>query len=247
MPQKAISEDMPNLPRHIAIIMDGNGRWAEARGLPRKAGHRSGAEAVRRVVRECRSLGIPYLTLYAFSSENWKRPQPEIAALFALLLEFLRSETPLLLEKDIRLNVLGDISALPVLQRTALRKTMKMTEKASSMTLNLALNYGARAEIVQAARALAQAGAEEITEESFARHLYTAGQPDPDLLVRTSGERRLSNFLLYQCAYSEFYFTPVLWPDFDENELHKALRDFSGRTRRFGQTGEQLKELENGC
>lgn len=222
------------LPAHIAIIMDGNGRWAEAHGLPRSEGHRAGAKAVDATVTECRRLGIRYLTLYAFSSENWNRPASEIGALFRLMLEFLARETPRLAEQGIALNVLGDLEKLPLPQKSALRHSMAQTASGREMTLNLAINYGARQEIVRAAKALAGLDPEGIDEESFSRHLYTADQPDPDLLIRTSGELRLSNFLLYQCAYSELYFTPTLWPDFNADELHKALTAYSGRNRRFG-------------
>ena len=238
-------EGAEKLPRHIAIIMDGNGRWAQARGLPRTAGHRAGADAVRAVVRECRRLGIPHLTLYAFSSENWNRPKTEISALFGLLLEFLGAEVTTMQEQGIRLKVLGDLDGLPLAQRTALRHAMSRTADGTRMTLNLALNYGGRAELVRAARALVAEGVppQGITEEALAEKLDTAGQPDPDLVIRTSGEQRLSNFLLYQCAYSELWFTPVLWPDFGAGELQKALNDYAGRSRRFGKTREQA----DGC
>ena len=238
-------EGAEKLPAHLALIMDGNGRWAEARNLPRTAGHRAGADAVRTVVRECRRLGIPHLTLYAFSSENWNRPKTEISALFGLLLEFLGAEVPTMLEQGIRLRVLGDLDGLPLAQRTALRHAMNRTAACKDMTLNLALNYGGRGELARAAKKLAEEAAsgalapEAITEEALAERLDTAGQPDPDLLIRTSGELRLSNFLLYQCAYSELYFTPVLWPDFGAEELGCALRDYAGRSRRFGKTREQ--------
>lgn len=226
------------LPRHIAVIMDGNGRWAKMRGLDRTEGHRAGAKAVKILVSECRSLGIEYLTLYAFSSENWKRSRGEIRALFGLLLEFLSIETPLMVEKGIRLNVLGDMNGLPAPQRMALKHSMERTASGSGMCLNLALNYGGRAEIVSAVKNILKAGIapDEITENNFCDFLYTSSQPDPDLLIRTSGEARLSNFLLYQCAYSEFYFTPTLWPDFDADELKKALEVYSCRSRRFGGT-----------
>ncbi len=237
-----MTEKSEHLPRHLAIIMDGNGRWAQQRGLPREAGHRAGAEAVRAVVTECRTLGIGYLTLYTFSSENWSRPKTEISALFSLLLEFLRKEVPLMEEKGIALNVLGDLDGLPVPQRTALRHAIRRTEAGQGMVLNLALNYGGRGELVRAVQAFLREGAkpEDVTEQSLATRLYTAGQPDPDLLIRTSGEQRLSNYLLYQCAYSELYFTPVLWPDFDAKELHAALQAYAARSRRFGKTEEQL-------
>ncbi|MBD5553635.1 MAG: di-trans,poly-cis-decaprenylcistransferase [Desulfovibrio sp.] len=222
------------LPGHIAIIMDGNGRWAAKRGLPRQEGHRAGASAVRAIVEECRRLGIGYLTLYAFSSENWSRSPAEIAALFSLLLSFLATETPVLEREGICLRVLGEVEALPPPQRAALALAMSRTAKCRDMVLNLALNYGARAEIIRACRRLAGRPESEITEAAFGQELFTAGQPDPDLLIRTSGELRLSNFLLYQCAYSELYFTDKLWPDFDTAELHAALAAYSRRDRRFG-------------
>ena len=228
------------LPRHLAIILDGNGRWATARGLSRSEGHRAGAENVHAIVAECRRLGIAYLTLYVFSSENWKRPKTEIAALFSLLLEFLQREVPLMVEKGIRLRILGDVDGLPLPQRAALGMALKRTAAGGEMTLNLALNYGGRAEIVRAARLLLSKGlaADAVTEESFADCLYTAGQPDPDFVIRTSGEQRLSNYLLYQCAYSELYFSPLFWPDFGVEELHAALAEYAGRSRRFGKSEE---------
>lgn len=231
------STEETRTPCHIAIIMDGNGRWAARQGLPRTAGHRAGARAVRLIVEECRRLGIGYLTLYAFSSENWNRPAAEITALFGLLLEFLSLETPRLEEQGIALHVLGDLDALPAPQRAALRHAMKRTAKGSAMRLNLAINYGSRQELLQAARKLAGLEPGQITEERLAAELYTSGQPDPDLLIRTSGELRLSNFLLYQCAYAELYFTDTLWPDFDKQELHKALESYANRQRRFGAAG----------
>ena len=230
------------LPVHLAVIMDGNGRWAQARGLPREAGHRAGAETVRDIVTECRRLGIRYLTLYTFSSENWNRPRAEVTALFSLLLEFLGEEVPRMEREGIRLNVLGDLDGLPLPARTALRHGMRRTAGNEAMTLNLALNYGGRAEIIQAVRRILREGLapEDVTEESFALRLYTAGQPDPDFLIRTSGEQRLSNYLLYQCAYCEFYFTPVPWPDFRAPQLHEALAAYGARSRRFGETREQI-------
>ncbi|MDR1660221.1 MAG: di-trans,poly-cis-decaprenylcistransferase [Desulfovibrio sp.] len=225
-----------NLPAHIAVIMDGNGRWARARGLPREEGHRAGAEAVRRVITECRAAGIGHVTLYAFSSENWGRPKAEVRHLFGLLKEFLGREIPLMEEKGIALNLLGDMTALPLGVRAAVRRGIARTSGGGKMTLNLALNYGARAELARAARSFVREGAspEDVTEQSLAERLYTAGQPDPDFLIRTGGERRLSNFLLYQCAYAELYFTPVLWPDFGEVHLRAALEDYAARSRRFG-------------
>lgn len=231
-----------HLPRHLAIIMDGNGRWAQAQGLSRSDGHRAGAENVHRIVAECRRLGIGHLTLYAFSSENWSRPKAEIGALFTLLLEFLRREVPLMMEKNIRLHVLGDVDGLPLAQRTALKHAMGKTADNTAMVLNLALNYGSRGELVQAVRKIVASGIapDAIDEACIADNLYTVGQPDPDLVIRTSGEQRLSNYLLYQCAYSELYFSSVHWPDFDEARLHEALADYAGRSRRFGKTQEQV-------
>ena len=222
--------------------MDGNGRWARMRGLPRTEGHRAGARAARAAISECRRRGVEALTLYAFSSENWSRPKLEITALFSLLVEFLNKETPELVSQGIRLNVIGDIDGLPLPQRVALRQAMERSAACDKMLLNLALNYGARAEIVRAARLAMASGLapEELTEASFSGYLHTAGMPDPDLLIRSGGEERLSNFLLYQCAYSELYFTPTLWPDFDEAELAKAFEAFASRERRFGKTGEQI-------
>lgn len=231
-------------PRHIAIIMDGNGRWAMARGLPRTEGHKAGAAAVRTVVEECRRLGIGYLTLYAFSSENWNRPPGEIAALFSLLLEFLAVETPQLERRGIALHVLGDLEGLPLPQRAALNRAMAKTAKGKDMHLNLALNYGSRAEILRAARSMSHLPPEQITDDAFSSALYTAGQPDPDLLIRTSGELRLSNFLLWQCAYTELYFTDIYWPDFNAAELRAAIAAYAARDRRFGRAGE---EDVNGC
>lgn len=236
------------LPRHLAVIMDGNGRWAKMRGLDRSEGHRAGARAVREIVTECRSLGIGWLTLYAFSSENWNRPPAEIAALFNLLVEFLRVETPLMAEKGIRLNVLGDMNGLPVPQRLALKHSMAKTAR-GEMVLNLALNYSSRTELVNAIKTMLEEKLDPttITEDTISQYLYTSGMPDPDLVIRTSGEQRLSNYLLYQCAYSELYFTNTLWPDFDKHELRKALVEYSSRTRRFGFTEEQALLKKGGA
>lgn len=232
----SVGDELPSLPRHVAIIMDGNGRWACQKGPPRSEGHRAGAKSARMVVEECRRLGIGHLTLYAFSSENWKRPPAEIATLFGLLLEFLHNETPRMIEQGIRLQALGDLEGMPAAQRAALKLAMARTANCNDMVLNLALNYGGRAELVRAVREILASSlkAEEITEEKLASFLYTAGQPDPDLLIRTSGELRLSNFLPFQTTYSELYFTSTLWPDFDKSELLAALRAFGQRQRRFG-------------
>jgi undecaprenyl diphosphate synthase len=224
------------LPAHIAIIMDGNGRWATARSLSRSEGHRAGAEAVRRVVTACRRLGVRHLTLYSFSKENWSRPKEEVSHLFGLLVDFLTKELPTLQENDISLHVFGDLDRLPLASRKALTYAMGKCRDNKGMCLNLALNYSGRDEILAACRKYMESGGkpEDLTSEIFSGQLYSAGQPDPDLVIRTSGEQRISNFLLFQSAYSEFYFTPTLWPDFGEAELNEALRSYAGRKRRFG-------------
>jgi undecaprenyl diphosphate synthase len=233
------------IPQHLAIIMDGNGRWAEQRQLPRIFGHRQGVETVRSVVKECRALGIPNLTLYAFSSENWGRPKSEVAALMELLGLFLAQELKTLMAEDIRLRVIGNTSLLPVEVRQVLDDTIKRTAENRKLVLTLALSYGSRDEILRAVKDLAaeveggELAAAEIDERRFSAALDTAGLPDPDLLIRTSGEMRISNFLLWQLAYAELYFTDVLWPDFSADELHLALEDFAARQRRFGLTAAQ--------
>lgn len=231
-----------NIPTHIAIIMDGNGRWAKQRGLKRTDGHKAGTETARAVVTRCRELGVRHLTLYTFSKENWTRPKEEVKTLFELLTSFLTREEKSLKEQGIRLKVLGEIDNLPLTARQVLKHVIRQTRECTDMTLNLALNYSGRDEILRAAKALAARGAtpDEITEEAFAAELWTAGQPDPDLIIRTSGELRLSNYLLFQCAYSEFYFTDIYWPDFSPNELDKAIASLDKRERRFGRTGEQV-------
>ncbi|MBW1740725.1 MAG: isoprenyl transferase [Deltaproteobacteria bacterium] len=242
------SLDLDLLPRHIAIIMDGNGRWAKKRSLNRIRGHREGAESVRDIVRACREIGIAVLTLYAFSSENWQRPQKEISALMSLLKEFLRSELAEMMENNIRLNAIGQIEKFPNDVLEVLQEVMDMTRKNHGMILNLALSYGGRDEIVAATQKIAaeiQAGRlqpEEITKEVFSNYLYTKGMPEPDLLIRTSGEMRLSNFLLWQIAYTEIFVTSTLWPEFRRGELIQILHDYQKRERRFGMTGEQIKK-----
>ncbi len=237
------------LPAHIAIIMDGNGRWAKQRKLPRIEGHRRGVETVRAITDATRELGIRYLTLYAFSVENWKRPEEEVGALMGLLEFFLKRETKAMIKNRVRLLAIGRIHELPERVRTQLIAAMKATERFTDYTLVLALNYGARTEVVDAARAYATAvaaGKEKLNDsswETFRRYLYTADIPDPDLVIRTSGESRVSNFLLLQAAYAEFIFTPVLWPDFTKGELLAACAEFARRERRYGQTSEQLKPV----
>jgi undecaprenyl diphosphate synthase len=242
--QTDMEQTPPKLPRHIAVIMDGNGRWAQQRGLSRSEGHKAGVGAARGIVTECRKLGIECLTLYAFSQENWQRPLDEVNVLFSLLVEFLGQETPNMERESIRLQTLGDTDALPLPARAALRHALQRTAHCSAMTVNLALNYSGREEILHAARALVRdkVAPEQINEEEFGKRLHTAGQPDPDLLIRTSGELRISNFLLFQCAYSELYFTEELWPDFGPQSLRKALDSYAARERRFGKIQERLAE-----
>ncbi|QJA05344.1 isoprenyl transferase [Thermosulfurimonas marina] len=232
--------DPQRLPRHVAIIMDGNGRWARRRGLPRFCGHREGVKTARRIITKACEIPIPVLTLYAFSRENWERPPEEIAVLMELLRAYLREELPTMLERGIRFRVIGERERFPEDIQEWIARCERETAEGTRMTLVLALSYGARAEIARAARLLAEEVSvgrlcpQDITPEVFSRYLYTADLPDPDLLIRTSGEQRLSNFLLYQCAYTEFYFTPVLWPDFTEEEFLKALEEYQRRERRFG-------------
>ncbi len=216
--------------------MDGNGRWARQRNLPRSEGHRAGTEAARVLVEECLKLGIAHLTLYTFSRENWNRPAEEVRFLFELLVDFITRELPDLEKRGVRLKILGEMAELPYAARTALQHAMKRTSRNETMLLNLALNYSGREEIARACRLYMQSGRspEDCGPESLADFLYTAGQPDPDLVIRTSGEERVSNFLLFQTAYSEFYFTDALWPDFSPACLREALADFAARSRRFG-------------
>ena len=228
------------LPRHVAIIMDGNGRWAKAHKLNVAMGHRQGTETLREIIRHTDDLGIEALTIYAFSTENWSRSAEEVAALMQLILDFFASEIDELDEKGVRILILGEKDALPQKQRDVLMEAENRTAKNGGLRLNIALNYGGRAELTRAARALAEKVQakelcfEDVTEEALAGELYTAGQPDVDLLIRTSGEMRLSNFLLWQCAYAEFVFPEVLWPDFTVQDYDEALQVFASRNRRFG-------------
>ena len=235
--------EVAGVPRHIAIIMDGNGRWAKARGLSRGEGHRAGTRAAKAVITRCRELGVSHLTLYTFSRENWSRPKDEVGLIFDLLVQSLKGELQSMLDQDIRLRILGEPEGLPLAARKALAYVLEKTAGCRSMTLNLALNYSGREEILRACRALLAKGVkpEGLDEAAFAAELYTAGQPDPDLIIRTSGELRLSNYLLFQAAYAEFYFTETRWPDFGPDELDRALADFQGRQRRFGKTGDQVR------
>jgi undecaprenyl diphosphate synthase len=233
--------DLDRLPQHIAVIMDGNGRWAKKRRLPRIAGHRAGIRAVRQAVEACARLGVPYLTLYAFSIENWKRPHTEIKLLMSLLREYLKKEIPELNRQKIRLGVIGRINDLPESVRRDLQSALEKTRRNTGMCLTLALNYGGRAELVDAVQRLAEQwkhnGRVAVNEDSFKNYLYTRGLPDPDLLIRTSGELRLSNFLLWQVAYSEIWVTDTLWPDFTQKHLFQAIIDYQKRERRYGGLG----------
>jgi undecaprenyl diphosphate synthase len=242
--------DLKKLPRHIAIIMDGNGRWAQSHALGRIAGHQKGAEAVRATVEMCREIGIKYLTLYAFSVENWIRPTQEVDALMGLLENYLRSELKEMLEHGIRLTSIGNTEALQGRIRRTLREVTDLTAGNQGMVLNLALSYGGRDEIINAVNGLikdirlGKLTDDEVTKKLFASYLYTADLPDPDLLIRTSGEYRLSNFLLWQMAYTEFYFTDVLWPDFSRHDLLEAITSFQKRERRYGLTSDQLQQVD---
>jgi undecaprenyl diphosphate synthase len=240
--------DPEKLPRHIAVIMDGNGRWAEQRSLPRLAGHKAGVESVRETVRSCRELGIPVLTLYAFSRENWSRPPWEVKALMSLLAQYLRSEIKELKKNGITLRAIGELEKLPLKVRDLLARATAETAAGGDMVLNLALSYSGRGEILQAVRRLVREVQEgrvdprTIDEPLFSSYLYTGGLPDPDLLIRTSGEFRLSDFLTYQLAYAEIYVTKTFWPDFRKKDLLAAIGEFQNRERRFGLTGEQLRD-----
>ncbi len=232
--------DKDKLPAHVAIIMDGNGRWAKKRLLPRMAGHVAGVDKVKAAIRMSSDLGIRYLTLYAFSTENWKRSDEEVGALMKLVVEALKRELDEMHGENVRFNTIGDTSAFPGIVREALENAIQKTKGNTGITVNFALNYGSRAEIVSAVKKIAEKveqkelRTDQINEEVLADNLYTAGQPDPDLLIRTSGEQRLSNYLLYQLAYAEFYFTPAYWPDFGEEEYGKALLEYQSRKRRYG-------------
>ena len=225
--------DMSRLPRHIAIIMDGNGRWAKKRGLPRTAGHKAGAETFRDIATYCRELGVEYLTVYAFSTENWKRPKDEVDTIMELLEQYLQEAIDTMERDHIRLKILGDTAALSPKLQQMVAQTNAISTHYQGFQANICLNYGGRSEILRAARLCAEAG-EEWTEENFGKYLWSAGIPDPELIIRPSGELRLSNFLLWQCAYSEFYFCDTLWPDFDRAALDRAIIDYQGRDRRFG-------------
>jgi undecaprenyl diphosphate synthase len=241
----AAAAGFTRVPVHVAIIMDGNGRWAKARGLPRSAGHRAGVEAIRSVIRSSDAWGVRVLSLYAFSTENWKRPKDEISVLMSLLVEFLRREIDELDRRNVRIRFMGDVGRFPQACRDAIADALARTRDNTGLTVNIALNYGGRTELVRAVRALMAEAAngrmkpEDVTEETLSEYLYTRGLPDPDLVIRTSGEIRQSNFMLYQASYAEWVYTPVLWPDFGEAEYRDAILEYQGRYRRYGDVGEE--------
>ena len=241
--------DNNNIPQHIAIIMDGNGRWATEHGKPRSYGHQAGVETVRRITSECTRLGVKYLTLYTFSTENWNRPETEIAALMGLVLSSLEDE--IFMKNNVRFKVIGDIERLPVEVQRKLQETIDHTANNTAMTMVVALSYSSRWEITKAMKDIAkkaldgQLSVDDITEDTVSQSLTTASIPDPDLLIRTGGELRISNYLLWQIAYSELYFCDTFWPDFNEADLHKAIADYQQRQRRFGKTGKQVEAEES--
>ena len=237
--EQITGEGKYTIPRHIAIILDGNGRWAKKRGLPRTAGHAAGAETFRRIATYCKNIGVNYLTVYAFSTENWSRPEEEVKSIMKLLDRYLREAIATMERDHIKMKILGDVSILSPSLRAEIEETNEISSRYEGFQANICLNYGGRAEILQAAKRYAVDASKgiapaDLTEEAFSSYLYSAGIPDPDLLIRPGGEKRISNFLLWQCAYSEFYFTDVLWPDFTPEELDKAIAEFSRRDRRFG-------------
>ncbi len=240
--------DTSVIPVHVAIVMDGNGRWAEERKKPRLLGHKAGVKSVRTVVETAREIGVKHLTLYAFSTENWARPSLEVKGLMSLLDSYLKSERKTMLKNDIRLKCIGQRKRLPPDVRKTMDWVIDATDQCSAMTLNLALSYGSRSEIVRAARQLAgqcvdgRLNVDELDDQKLSNHLYTAGQPDPDMFIRTGGEKRLSNFLLWQVSYAELYFTDIKWPDFGRDQFLEAVADFADRQRRFGKTGSQLSK-----
>ena len=243
-------ESYGNIPQHIAIIMDGNGRWAKSKFLPRIAGHREGINSVRVITEACGELGVEYLTLYTFSKENWARPKSEVSALMKLLVETIRREIEDLMKNNVRLHVIGHMEDLPDAPREALQEGIDFLKNNTGLNLVLALNYGARAEILDAILSVCkdiekgQITIDELNEISFPQYLYTSDMPDPDMIIRTSGEYRISNFLLWQIAYSEIYFTPVFWPAFRRHELYEAIMDYQNRERRFGKVSQKMTEAE---
>lgn len=246
----ALNLDTSIIPVHVAIVMDGNGRWAEGRKRPRLFGHKAGVKSVRTVVETAREIGVKHLTLYAFSTENWVRPSLEVKGLMSLLDSYLKSERKTMLKNDIRLKCIGQKHRLPPEVQKTINWVIELTAECSAMTLNLALSYGSRSEIVRAVRKLAgrcvdgRLNVDDLDEHQLSDHLYTAGQPDPDLFIRTGGEKRLSNFLLWQASYAELYFTDIKWPDFGRDEFLEAVADYGARQRRFGRTAFQLRQVQ---
>ena len=238
--KEEIQLDFDNIPKHIAIIMDGNGRWAKQRKLPRSRGHKAGVETIRRILKEADRLGVKYITLYAFSTENWKRPKDEVDALMKLLVQYLTNEVEGLHQNGVILRILGDINALPGAVKEKICEAIDLTKNNKGIVLNVAFNYGGRNEIVRAIKNIVSdvesgnVNEENIDENLISNYLYTKDSPDPDLIIRPSGEQRISNFLLWQCAYSEFWYSNVNWPDFSESDLQKAIYDYQNRDRRFG-------------
>lgn len=238
---------LSRLPSHVGIIMDGNGRWAKKRGLPRLAGHRAGVDNLHRIFRAAVDFGVPILTVYAFSTENWKRPETEVRGLLSILKESLEKEVDELHKNGVQLRHMGSLDPLPADLAQGIRNALELTKNNDRLIANIAFNYGGRAEVIRAVRCIMEEGIppEEVTEELISAHLYTAGLPDPDLIIRTSGEMRVSNFLLWQGAYAEYWATPVLWPDFDKEEFYKALNEFALRERRYGGLREGNPETED--
>jgi undecaprenyl diphosphate synthase len=238
--KRNVELDMTSIPIHIAFIMDGNGRWAKKRGMPRLVGHNAGTETLKKIVKESKRLGVKIVTFYAFSTENWKRPNEEVDGLMNILVKFIKSEIDEIHNNDIKVNILGDIGRLPDYAKEQVCYALDLTQNNQSMLFNIALNYGGRDEILHAVKQIAsdvkenRLNVEEVDERTFSSYLYTKGMPDPDLLIRTSGEMRLSNFLLWQLAYSEFTFETMFWPDFDETAYQKAIYEYQKRNRRFG-------------
>lgn len=243
--EKNIDLDMTNIPKHIGIIMDGNGRWAKAKKLPRSMGHKAGVETIRKILTYADELGVQYVTFYAFSTENWKRPIEEVGFLMNLMVKYFIKETERFKEKNVVVKVLGDISKLPKECVDEIIRTQEETKNNTGIVMNLAINYGGRDEIIKGIKNLVndcmenKVNIDDITPEMFSNYLYTAGMPDPDLIIRPSGEQRLSNFLIWQCAYSEFWYSDINWPDFKEENLREAIMDYQGRNRRFGGLNEQ--------
>lgn len=251
MPEDIDISDTTNIPKHVAIIMDGNGRWAQKRGLPRVAGHKAGVETVRSVITACVEMGVEVVTLFAFSSENWRRPEKEVSLLMSLFLVALQREVKKLHKNGVCLRIVGDVSAFDNKIQEQIKKSEELTKDNKKLVLNIAANYGGQWDITQSVKSLAkkiEAGelkAEEITSSLISENLSMSDLPEPDLFIRTGGEQRISNFLIWQLAYSELYFTDTLWPDFDKHEFELALESFAGRQRRFGHTGEQIEKMKN--